>query len=85
MLRSFRGEGGNAGRRVNVRSGSISSNNHGLHHAHDSFCQKRHSYAFQDDKMVKNFITIWISPSYTLYLVLQYTIPHIIISSEFLL
>ena len=53
MLRSFRGEGGNAGRRVNVRSGSISSNNHGLHHAHDSFCQKRHSYAFQDDKMVR--------------------------------
>ena len=53
FLRSFRGEGGNAGRRVNVRSGSISSNNHGLHHAHDSFCQKRHSYAFQDDKMVK--------------------------------
>ena len=53
LIRSFRGDGGNAARRVNARSGSISSNNHGLLHAHDTFCQKRHSYAFQDDKMVR--------------------------------
>ena len=55
LLRSFRGDGGNCGRRPNVRSGSISSNNHGLHPTHDTFCQKRHSYAFQDDKMVRKF------------------------------
>merc|ERR1712080_415325 len=52
--RSFRGDNGNAGRRVTVRSGSISSNHHVTHQTQNdpSFCQKRHSYAFQDDKMV---------------------------------